>query len=122
MVNDSAIGITMIAIMGIFYLITFALSIVAVIGMWKTFVKAGKPGWACLVPIYNIIILLEIAEKELWWIVLLFIPVANIVIHFLVDIAVAEKFGKSSGFGVLMALFPWIGFPILGFGEAQYQG
>ncbi|RLE19537.1 MAG: signal peptidase I [Acidobacteria bacterium] len=96
--------------------------VLVIAGMWKTFAKAGKPGWACLIPIYNLIVLLEIAGKELWWIILLFIPVVNFVILILVSIAVAEKFGKGAGFGLGLAFLPMFFFPLLGFGDAQYQG
>ncbi len=111
------------AIVGLlFTLIWLAVMVLVIAGMWKTFVKAGKPGWACLIPIYNVIVLLEIAGKELWWIILFFIPVVNFVILILVSIAVAEKFGKGAGFGLGLAFLPMIFFPVLGFGDAQYQG
>jgi hypothetical protein len=103
-------------------LIELALIIVVLVGMWKVFVKAGKPGWACLVPIYNIIVLLQIAGKPLWWIILLLIPVVNLVIAILIGIAIAEKFGKGAGFGLGLAFLGFIFYPILGFGDAQYQG
>lgn len=106
----------------IFTVIYLAILVLVIAGMWKVFVKAGKPGWACLIPIYNVIVLLEIAGKPLWWIILLFIPLVNFVVWILVAIAVAEKFGKGAGFGVGLAFLPMIFFPILGFGDAQYQG
>jgi uncharacterized membrane protein YoaK (UPF0700 family) len=85
-------------------------------------VKAGKPGWAAIIPIYNVIVLLQIAGKPLWWIILLFIPIVNLIMAILIGIAVAKKFGKSGGFGVGLALLGFIFYPILGFGDAQYQG
>ncbi len=103
--------------------IVILLLIVAMIaGFWKVFTKAGKPGWAAIVPIYNIIVLLEIAGKPLWMIILFFIPCLNIVAAILVGIGVAEKFGKSAVFGVGLGLFGFIFYPVLGFGDAQYQG
>ena len=63
-----------------------------IVGMWKTFAKAGHPGWACLVPFYNIIVILQIAGKPVWWIVGLFIPLVNLVVHVIVNISFAEKF------------------------------
>ncbi len=111
------------AIVGLlFTLIWLAVMVLVIAGMWKVFVKAGKPGWACLIPIYNVIVLLEIAGKELWWIILFFIPVVNFVILILVSIAVAEKFGKGAGFGLGLAFLPMFFFPLLGFGDARYQG
>ncbi len=106
-------------IIGIIYL---AVIVLMIAGMWKTFAKAGKPGWAAIIPIYNMIILLEVAGKDLWWIVLFFIPFVNLIAMILVAIAVAENFGKSAGFGVGLALLGFIFFPILGFGDAQYKG
>ena len=86
------------------------------------FVKAGKPGWAAIIPIYNAIVLLQIAGKPLWWIILLLIPIVNIVIGIIVCLAVARNFGESGAFGVGLAFLGVIFFPILGFGSAQYQG
>jgi len=90
-------------------------------GFWKVFEKAGKPGWAVIIPIYNLIVLLEIAGKPLWWIVLLLIPVINLIAAVLVGIAVAKNFGKSDAFGVGLGLLGFVFFPILGFGDARYQ-
>jgi hypothetical protein len=103
-------------------LIELLIVIAAIAGLWKTFEKAGKPGWAAIVPIYNIIVMLEIAGKPLWWIVLFLIPLVNLVVAILVGIAIAEKFGKSAGFGVGLALLSFVFYPILGFGDAQYGG
>lgn len=103
-------------------LLVLAFVIAAIAGVWKVFEKAGKPGWAAIIPIYNIIVLLEIAGKPLWWIILYFIPLANLVAAILVGLAIARNFGKSDGFGIGLALLWFIFFPILGFGQAQYQG
>jgi len=84
--------------------------------------KAGEPGWAVLVPIYNIIVLLKIAGKPTWWFLLFLVPVVNLVIGIMVAIAVAENFGKSTGFGIGLALLPFVFYPMLGFGDAVYQG
>ena len=108
---------------GLLILVIELAVIVAVIaGFWKVFVKAGKPGWAAIVPIYNIIVLLEIGGKPLWWIILFFIPFVNVIMAILVVIAVAKNFGKSDAFGVGLGLLGFIFYPILGFGDAQYQG
>jgi hypothetical protein len=106
----------------LFFVFELALIVAIIAGFWKTFVKAGKPGWAAIIPIYNAIVLLEIAGKPLWWIILLLIPLVNIIVAIFVCIAVAKKFGKSDAFGIGLALLGFIFFPILGFGDAQYQG
>ena len=107
----------------LFTIIYLAVLVFVLAGMWKAFVKAGKPGWACIIPVYNLIVALEIAEKPIWWIVLLlFVPIANIVVLFMVHIAIAEHFGKGGGFGVGLVFLPFIFWPILGYGPATYAG
>ena len=97
------------------------LVLLIVAGMWKVFVKAGKPGWAAIIPIYNMIVLLEIAGKPLWWFILLLIPFVNIIVLIIVALAVARNFGKGTGFGLGLALLSPIFYPILAWGDAQYQ-
>ena len=93
-----------------------------IVCQWLVFKKAGKPGWAALIPIYNFIVLLQVVELPLWYIILFFIPFANIYAIFKIFIELAHKFGKSTGFGVLTVFFPEICIAILAFGKAQYQG
>jgi hypothetical protein len=95
--------------------------LLAVISMWKIFTKAGEPGWAAIVPIYNAIVLLKISGKPAWWIILMLIPFVNIIIFFMVSINLAQNFGKSTGFGIGLALLGFIFGPILAFGDARYQ-
>ena len=102
--------------------IWLAMVAVVIVGMWKMFVKAGKPGWAAIIPIYNIVVLLEIVGKPIWWIVLLFIPFVNFVIIIIMMIALAKSFGKGAGFGLGCAFLGFIFIPILGFGDAKYIG
>lgn len=103
----------------LFYLAVWVFSAIA---LWKLFTKAGKPGWAGFIPIYNLIVLLEIVGRPLWWVVLYFIPIANLVVAFLVNIDLAKSFGRDVVFGVLMTLLPIIFIPILAFGSATYRG
>jgi Family of unknown function (DUF5684) len=102
--------------------IELAIAVIAIAGVWKTFAKAGKPGWAAIVPFYNVIVMLEIGGKPLWWLALLFVPFVNIAMMFMIPIAVAKAFGKGTGYGIGLALLGFIFFPILGFGSAQYVG
>ena len=106
----------------IIWVIALALGVVCIIGMWKTFTKAGKPGWAVIIPIYNTIVLLEIVGKPLWVIILLLIPCVQFAVFLMLFIELAKKFGKSAGFGIGLFLLPSIFFPILGFGDAKYLG
>jgi hypothetical protein len=103
----------------IIYIAVIALLIAS---MWAVFAKAGKPGWAALIPIYNLIILLEIVGKPWWWLFLMVIPLVNVVFAIWVYNLLSKSFGKSEGFTVGLLLLSFIFFPILGFGDAQYQG
>jgi hypothetical protein len=108
---------------GLMMLVMLALVAVFIAGMWKVFVKAGQPGWAVLIPIYNLYILLQIAGRPAWWILLMMIPLVNIVVAALVAIDVAKAFGQSAAFGVVMLfLLSGIGYLMLGFGNYQYVG
>ena len=100
----------------------FAVMILMIVSMWKIFTKAGKPGWAAIIPIYNIIVLLEIAGKPLWWIILFFIPLVNLIAAILVTVAFAKSFGKGAGFAIGLLLLGIVFYPILAFGDATYQG
>ncbi len=106
----------------LFWLVIYlALVVVVIAGMWKMFEKANQPGWGALIPIYNIILLLKVAGKPVWWILLLFIPLVNIVISILVYAAVARNFGRGVGFTIGLIFLPIVFVPILGFGEAKYN-
>jgi hypothetical protein len=107
----------MVQVIIILYL---TLIILMIASIWTVYTKAGKPGWAAIVPIYNIIVLLEIVKKPLWWIVLLILPIVNIVVFIIVYIELAKAFGKSAGFGVGLVLLGFVFLPILAFGDARY--
>jgi hypothetical protein len=98
----------------------FGVIILVIAGNWKIYEKAGKPGWACIIPIYNIIVLLEIIRKPWWWLLLLLVPFVNIVILFLMYIELAKAFGKSALYGIGMIFLAFILIPMLGFGSDRY--
>ncbi|MFP4527309.1 MAG: DUF5684 domain-containing protein [Candidatus Kapaibacterium sp.] len=104
------------------FIIWLAIVVLMIAGMWKIFEKAGKPGWAAIIPIYNMIVLLEIIDRPLWWIILLFIPIVNIVFGILITIELAKSFGKDMAYAIGMILLPFIFYPMLGFGDAQFEG
>jgi hypothetical protein len=121
--NNSAAAAGAIGLVALFFIfIWVALAILMIASMWKIFVKAGQPGWAALIPIYNIYVLLQVAGKPGWWLILMLIPVVNFIIGILVAVAVAARFGKGAGFAIGLLLLPMIFYPILGFGSAQYIG
>jgi uncharacterized membrane protein YhaH (DUF805 family) len=103
-------------------LVYLVVLVVVVAAMWKIYTKAGQPGWAALVPFYNIYVLLKVVGRPGWWLVLFLIPVVGIVVGIIVAFDLAKSFGKGGGFAVLLFLLPIIGYPILGFGPARYVG
>ena len=91
-------------------------------GMWQVFVKAGEPGWAILVPFYNMYVYLKITGKPAWWMVLFFIPLVGAIVSIIIIIELAGRFGKSTAYGLGLIFLPFIFWPMLGLGDAQYQG
>jgi len=92
-----------------------------VITMWKIFKKADLPGWGSLIPIYNLILIIRMASKPDWWIFLFFIPFINLVAFVVVNVDLAKNFGKDIGFAIGMIYLSFIFFPILAFGEAEFN-
>jgi hypothetical protein len=102
--------------------IYLAIVVVMIVAIWKLFEKAGKPGWAALIPIYNTITLLNITGKSGWWILGMLVPFLNIYVYIRLVFNLASVFGRGIGFGFgLLFLFP-IFLLILAFGNAQYVG
>lgn len=107
---------------GMFMLCWLAFFILVIASLWIVFTKAGKPGWAAIIPIYNIIVMLEIVGRPMWWIILLFVPLVNIIVGIMIAIDMAKSFGKGVGFGIGLAILSFIFYPILAFSDATYQG
>lgn len=104
-------------IVTIIYVVVIVLSLV---GFWKLFKKAGRPGWHCLIPVFSTYQLIKISNKPGWWLILMFIPIVQILFSLLIYIELAKAFGRSTAFGALLLwLFP-IGFLIIGFGKSKY--
>ena len=102
--------------------IIYLILIIAVIaGLWKIFEKAGKPGWAAIIPIYNIIVLLQIVGKPVWWIILFIIPIVNFIIAILVYLELLKKFSKPGWHVFLIIFLPFIYIPYPGFGDSTYK-
>ena len=102
------------------FIAVIAIAIIA--GFWKMFEKAGKPGWASIIPIYNLIVILEIVGRPIWWIILYIIPCAGIIVSIVVCIDLAKSFGKGTGYGLGIVFLGFIFIPLLGFGDAKYIG
>ena len=103
-------------------IIYLAIIVLIIAAQWKIYVKAGKPGWACIIPIYNIIVLLEIVGKPWWWLILLLIPFVNIIFAIWMVNLLSKSFGKDVGFTIGLLLLGIVFYPILGFGDAKYVG
>ena len=98
-----------------------AIIITIVAGFWKIFTKAGQPGWMALIPILNVFVLIRIAGKPAWWIILMLLPIVNIVVGIITVVGLAEKFGRSILFALGLIVLPFVFYPILGFGDSKYQ-
>lgn len=123
MMDDEAGGVVAIIMMAFYAIFMLAFMVIMIASLWKIYVKAGQPGWACLVPIYNQYILVDkILQKPIWWLVLMLLPCTAGIWAWVVYIELAKRFGKGPGFGIGMVLLPFVFFPMLGFGKAQYDG
>ncbi|MCF6242354.1 MAG: DUF5684 domain-containing protein [Bacteroidales bacterium] len=108
--------------LGIVMVIYVAVLVLIIASGWKIFEKAGQPGWAVLIPIYNAIIMLKIVGKPWWWLFLMMIPYVGMVWGIWTINLLSKSFGKSEGFTVGLVLLGIVFFPMLAFGDAQYQG
>ena len=106
----------------IYVIVALAVAIFMLAAMWRLFSKAGQPGWAVFIPIYNTIVLLRVAGKPWWWLFLFLIPIVDFVVAIMVYTGVATNYGKGAGFTLGLIFLPYIFVPILGFGGAVYQG
>lgn len=102
--------------------IALIVGILIIVANWKIFTKAGKPGWASIIPFYNMYILFEVAGMNGWLFLLCMVPIVNIILCILLYIKLAKAFGQSTIFGIGLILFNPIFMLILGFGSAKYIG
>jgi hypothetical protein len=105
-----------------FIICWLAVVIFLIVAQWKVFVKAGQPGWACIIPFYNIYIMTKIAGKPGIWTLLCLIPIVNIVFVIWLYNMISKSFGHDEGFTVGLILLGIIFWPILGFGSSKYLG
>lgn len=102
--------------------VSLILAILVIAGMWKMFEKAGKPGWAAIIPIYNVYVLLQIVGRPTWWLLLFLIPLVNVVIAVILAIDTAKAYGEGIGFALGLMFLGFVFYPLLGFGKSQYVG
>ena len=119
---DDAYVAAAAGVMMVYMVILLIVSIISLVGLWKIFVKAGKPGWGAIIPIYNMYCLFEMSFGTGWLFLLCFVPCVNAVMMIIMWIKLAQAFGKGAGYGVGILLVPFIFLPMLGFGDAQYVG
>ena len=106
-----------------FFLITWLIiAILLIAAKWKVFVKAGQPGWAAIIPIYNIYIMTKIAGKPGIWTLLCLLPFVNLIFSIWLYNMISKSFGQEEGFTVGLVLLGIVFWPILGFGDSKYQG
>lgn len=104
------------------FLIYIAILVVVIAGAWKVFTKAGQPGWACLIPFYNLYVVTQIVGRPWWWLILMCIPFIQIVFIIIICNDLSKAFGRGLGTTLGLIFLGFIFIPILGFGSAQYQG
>lgn len=108
----------------IYLIICLAIAAAMIVSLWKVFTKAGRPGWAAIVPFYNMWTLFEIGGQKGAYIFFIFIPFVGQIIYLVFEIKalleIAKRFGKDTAFGVLSIFFPFVTFPILAFSNAKY--
>ncbi|MGO9855433.1 MAG: DUF5684 domain-containing protein [Acidimicrobiales bacterium] len=105
---------------GFVVIVYIAVIVFEIAALWQVFVKAGRPGWAAIIPFYNYYVLLKIVGRPGWWLILYFIPLVNIIVWIIVAIDLAKSFAKSTAFAVGLIFLAFIFIPILGFGPATY--
>jgi hypothetical protein len=121
--SDSSGGLGAVFGGSLMTLVWLAIVFAFIVGGWKMFEKAGQPGWAIVIPFYNAYIMLKIAGRPAWWLLLFLIPLVNVVFAVILAIDVAKSFGQSAAWGFfLLFLLCGIGYLILGFGSATYLG
>ena len=125
--DEAALTAGIAAFFAAFFLVFVAIGLVTLIGMWKVFAKAGQPGWAVLVPIYNIIVLLRVAGLPWYWVFAPFVMIIPILgwIAYIVWIVwvhhrISTRFGQGVGFTIGLTLLGPIFWMILGFGSSKY--
>jgi hypothetical protein len=99
-----------------------ALSLLLIAAFWKIFTKAGQPGWASIIPVYNAFVLLRIVGLPSWWFWVLCCPLANLYAIVKLSHGLSKSFGKGSGFTFGLIVLSLVFYPILGFGGAPYLG
>jgi len=132
----------LLAILAVYGIVISAIAVFGIICMWKVFTKAGKPGWAAIVPIYNLVVLIQVAKKPTWWIIWFFLPtifgmmieaaplialilvvvsvITLFVIVILLQVGLAKAFGQGGGFAAGLIFLNIIFMALLAFGKYEH--
>lgn len=111
-----------VAALGIYSTVSLLLIIFLIVCIWKIYKKAGRPGWASIIPFYNSYVLFDLAWGNGILFLLMFVPLVNIVVMIILYVKLANAFGKGGGFAVGLIFLPIIFLPILAFGNSSYIG
>jgi hypothetical protein len=112
---------TIPAISPVYWFISLALCILYAVSLALVFKKAGKAPWAAIIPIYNVIVMFQIAKMSGWMVLLMFIPIANVIVAILMTINIAKAFDKGTGFILGLIILPMVFIPILAFDSSEYD-
>lgn len=100
----------------IFTLIYLAIVVASIAGLWVLFQRAGKPGWMAIIPILNLVVMVSLAGKEWWWIILFFVPIANIVALIMVFKHFLENYGERELLNIIIGIiFSFLYIPYMAF-------
>ena len=109
-------------------IVWIAIMVFMIVSWWIVFKKAGQPGWAILIPIYNFLVILRVASKPWWWvfsILLAIIPIVGAILLLVVMIfvyhGISKNFGQGAGFTVGLVLLGIVFVPILAFGDYNWK-
>lgn len=120
--DSSLVGGAFAAFFGFILLFALLISVISIVAMWKLFEKAGKPGWASLIPIYNTLVMIEIVGKPTIWILWLLIPCTSPIFAIWLINLFVKSYGKDEAYTVGILLLPIVFLPLLAFGNNPYIG
>lgn len=103
-------------------IVVLALVVFIAVSQWIIFQKAGEAGWKSIIPFYNTYTLFKFSWGNGWLFLLMFVPVANVVVSIIFAYKFAKAFGHGIGFCLLYLFLPVIALPVLAFGSSRYIG
>jgi hypothetical protein len=100
--------------------VSLVVGLLVVVALWRIYSKAGEPGWASIIPIYNVYVLVRICGRPAWWTLMVFIPLVNIVFYVILTHDLSKAFGHGLPFTLGLILLPVFFHLVLGFGGSRY--